>query len=317
MRQREGRTPAVDMRTLAVLALVAVTAIWGSTFVIIKETIATVDPSDFLFFRFLIASLVLVTVFGRRLPAVGPRRAIIALAIGGVYGLAQLLQTWGLAHTAASISGFLTGAYVVFTPFIAFLVLRSRISGRTVLASLIALAGIAVLSVTGFSVGGGEALTLVSALVYALHIVLVGLFARHISAIDFTTLQMIGITVVVGGFAFRGGIQVPSETGAWAAILYTALLASIGVLFLQSWAQRFVVAATTAVVMALEPIFATLFAVLLGGESITGRLLVGGLMIVLAILISSRDSSADQQKHGETADPDVLDAEDQHQMVRS
>lgn len=317
MGQLRGRTPAVDMRTLAVLALVAVTAIWGSTFVIIKETIATVDPSDFLFFRFLIASLVLVAVFGRRLLRLRAKHVIIALAIGGVYGLAQLLQTWGLANTAASISGFLTGAYVVFTPFIAFLVVRARISGRTVLASLIALAGIAVLSVTGFSVGGGEALTLVSALVYALHIVLVGMFARHISAIDFTTLQMIGITGAVGGFALRGGIQVPSETDAWAAILYTALFASIGVLFLQSWAQRFVAAATTAVVMALEPIFATFFAVLLGGEAITGRLLLGGLLIVLAILISSRDGSVDRQKREETTDPDVLDTESEPQMVSS
>lgn len=317
MVQRRGGTAAVDKKTLAVLALVAVTAIWGSAFVIIKDAITTADPSDFLFFRFLIASAVLIAVFGRRLPAVGTRRVIVALAIGSVYGLAQLLQTWGLAHTSASISGFLTGAYVVFTPFIAFLVMRSRISGRTMLASVIALLGIAVLSITGFSVGGGEALTLVSALVYALHIVLVGRFAQHISAIDFTTLQMIGITVMVGGFALQGGIELPSESEVWVAILYTALLASIGVLFLQSWAQRFVAAATTAVFMALEPIFATLFAVLFGGETVTGRLLLGGLMILAAILISSRDGDADQQKQEETAGPGAFGAPEQPQPVRS
>ena len=122
----------------------------------------------------------------------------MGLGIGGVYGLAQLLQTWGLASTSASVSGFLTGAYVVFTPFVAFLVVRSRVTGRTLLASVIALVGIAVLSLTGLAMGGGETLTLLSAVVYALHIVLVGRFAQHLDTLAFTTFQMLGITVVVG-----------------------------------------------------------------------------------------------------------------------
>ena len=146
---------ALDTKTLAVLALVAVTAIWGSTFVIIKDAITTVDPSDFLFIRFLLASLVLVALCWKRLLQAGKGAALVGLGIGGVYGLAQLLQTWGLASTSASVSGFLTGAYVVFTPFVAFLVVRSRVTGRTLLASVIARVGIAVLSLTGLAMGGG------------------------------------------------------------------------------------------------------------------------------------------------------------------
>lgn len=278
---------ALDTKTLAVLALVAVTAIWGSTFVIIKDAITTVDPSDFLFIRFLLASLVLVALCWKRLLQVGRHGVLVGLGIGAVYGLAQLLQTWGLASTSASISGFLTGAYVVLTPFVAFLVVRSRITGRTVLASVVAMVGIAVLSLTGLAMGAGEALTLLSAVVYALHIVLVGRFAQHLDTLAFTTLQMLGITVMVGALAIPGGVPLPTSVGTWGAILYTALVASIAVLFLQSWAQRYVAAAATAVVMALEPIFATLFAIGFGGESLTLRLLLGGALILGAILLST------------------------------
>lgn len=278
---------ALHTKTLAVLALVVVTAIWGSTFVIIKDAITTVDPSDFLFIRFLMASLVLVALCWKRLLRAGKHAALIGLGIGAVYGLAQLLQTWGLASTSASVSGFLTGAYVVLTPFVAWIVVRSRITGRTVLASVIALIGIGVLSLTGLAMGGGEALTLFSAVVYALHIVLVGRFAQHLDTLAFTTFQMVGITVMVGALALPGGVPMPTNASAWGAILYTALLASIGVLFLQSWAQRYVTAAVTAVVMALEPVFATLFAIGFGGETLTLRLVLGGALILGAILLST------------------------------
>jgi drug/metabolite transporter (DMT)-like permease len=298
--------PALNMKTIAVLALVVVTAIWGSTFVIIKDAITTVDPSDFLFIRFLMASLVLVALCWKRLLRAGAHGALIGLGIGAVYGLAQLLQTWGLATTSASVSGFLTGAYVVLTPFVAWLVVRSRITGRTVLASVIALIGIGVLSLTGLAMGGGEMLTLLSAVV--LHIVLVGRFAQHLDTLAFTTFQMLGITVMVGALAVPGGVPIPTSASAWGAILYTALLASIGVLFLQSWAQRYVAAAATAVVMALEPIFATLFAIGFGGETLTLRLVLGGALILGAILLSTvGDEGESPVTDGlVTADEDVL-----------
>lgn len=299
---------ALNTKTIAVLALVVVTAIWGSTFVIIKDAITTVDPSDFLFIRFLMASLVLVALCWKRMLRVGKSATLIGLGIGAVYGLAQLLQTWGLASTSASVSGFLTGAYVVLTPFVAWLVVRSRITGRTVLASVIALIGIGVLSLTGLAMGGGEALTLLSAVVYALHIVLVGRFAQHLDTLAFTTFQMLGITVMVGALAIPGGVLMPTSANAWGAILYTALVASIGVLFLQSWAQRYVAAAATAVVMALEPIFATLFAIGFGGETLTLRLVLGGVLILGAILLSTVGEEGESPVTDGliTADEDVL-----------
>lgn len=303
---------ALDLRFLAVLALVAVTAIWGSTFVIIKDAITSIDPSDFLAVRFLIATVVLAVLFGRRLVRTSVRSALAAGGIGVVYGLAQLLQTWGLASTSASIAGFLTGAYVVLTPFIAFLMIRARITGRSVLASVVALVGIAVLSVTGLSMGGGEALTLLSALVYALHIVLVGRFAHSMTTIDLTAYQMLGISLITGVAALPEGIRIPSDADVWGAILYTALLASIGVLLLQSWAQRYVAAAATAVVMALEPIFATVFAIGLGGEALTGRLLLGGALVLTAILLSTvgGEDRADETQEDARLDDDPLDSTD-------
>ena len=293
------------LRLLAVAALVAVTAIWGSTFVIIKGAITTVDPSDFLFVRFLLASLILVPIVWRSLRRLDRRSILIGLGIGGVYGAAQLLQTWGLANTSAAVSGFLTGAYVVFTPLVAAAVVRARVSGRTILATVTAMVGIGVLSLTGLAVGAGEALTLFSAVVYALHIVLVGRYAQHIPALTFAALQMVGVTVVLMVFAIPGGVHIPAEPGAWGAILYTAVLASIGVLFLQSWAQQHLSAATTAIIMALEPIFATLFAIGFGGEPVTARLLIGGTLIIVAILLATVGVPGEAELLSEQPDADA------------
>ena len=167
--------PRTPERTelLAVGALIAMTAAWGSTFFMIKDVVTRIPVSDLLAVRFAIASLAVALV---ALPRLRLNRELVrrGVLLGILYGGAQLLQTLGLAQTSASVSGFITGLYVVATPLISAAILRTRIPGTTWLAVGLATVGLGVLSLNGFSVGYGELLTLASAIVYAGHIVALG-----------------------------------------------------------------------------------------------------------------------------------------------
>ena len=116
---------------LATLLLVSVTAVWGSTFFLIRDLVAHVPSADFLAVRFAIAAVVMAVVFRRQVLALGRRELAVGLGLGVLYGLAQLLQTTGLEHTDASVSGFVTGTYVVLTPVLGALLLGDRLPGST------------------------------------------------------------------------------------------------------------------------------------------------------------------------------------------
>ncbi|HWJ09934.1 MAG TPA: DMT family transporter, partial [Nocardioides sp.] len=159
---------------LAALALLAMTACWGSTFFLIKDLLDRVPTVDFLAVRFLVAGVAMLAVAPRAIAWLSPEVRRRAVVLGCLYGVAQILQTAGLAHTPASVSGFITGLYVVATPLFAAAILRTRINGLTWAAVLLATAGLGVLTLDGLSIGYGEAITLVAALLYAAHIVGLG-----------------------------------------------------------------------------------------------------------------------------------------------
>ncbi len=208
-----------------------------------------------------------------------------AIVLGGLYGLAQILQTAGLAHTPASVSGFVTGLYVVATPLFAALILRSRITPLTWAAVLLATAGLGVLTLDGLSVGYGEAITFVAALLYALHIVGLGAWSRPAEALGMSIVQIMVISVVCLAATAPNGIELPAATGDWVSVVYMAVFAGALAMLGQTWAQAHLSPTRCAIVMSMEPVFAAFFAVLLGGESLTGRMLAGGAMVLTAMLV--------------------------------
>ena len=270
---------------LATLALLAVTAAWGSTFFLIKDLLVRVPPLDFLAVRFAIAAVFLTLLFPRALGRIdAPARRHAAL-LGLVYGVAQILQTTGLAHTPASVSGFITGMYVVLTPVLAAVVLRTRIGPMTWAAVALATAGLAVLTLGGLSVGYGEALTLVAAVLYAVHIVGLGAWSRPDQALGMSIVQLYLVSVVCLVATAPDGLVLPSTTRDWLSVLYMAIVAAALAMLAQTWAQAHLAPTRTAIIMSMEPVFAAFFAVLLGGESLTGRMVVGGLMVLTAMLV--------------------------------
>jgi len=299
-------TAAARSRRLATLLLVGITAIWGSTFFLIRNVVLELSPTDFLAVRFTIAAVAMLTVFWRPMLALNKREIQVGVGLGFLYAVAQILQTVGLAHTEASRSGFITGTYVVLTPILTAVLLREHIPRSTWVAVLMATAGLATLSLNGFGFGFGfgESVTLIAAAFYALHIIGLGRHSSPANAAGLSVVQMIVIAVVSLAAATPGGIELPKGAGAWASVLYMALMAGAVAIWAQTWAQSHLTATRAAIVMTLEPVFAAGFAVALGGESLTARMLVGGAMVLAAMytveLIGRRaDVSAEQSPPAE------------------
>jgi len=270
---------------VATLTLLAITACWGSTFFLIHDLLDRIPTVDFLAVRFSIAGVLLLLAAPRavaRLSAAARRQAVV---LGCLYGVAQILQTAGLAHTPASVSGFITGMYVIATPVLAALLLRTRVTRVTWLAVLLAFAGLAVLTLDGLSIGYGEALTFVAALLYALHIVGLGAWSNAQDALGLSILQVVMVAVICLVASAPHGIVLPSRAADWWSVVYMAVFPAGLALLGQTWAQVHLPATRTAIVMSMEPVFAAFFAVLLGGESLTSRMLLGGLMVLAAMLV--------------------------------
>jgi drug/metabolite transporter (DMT)-like permease len=279
-------TPSRRITALATFGLLVMTAVWGSTFVLIKDVVARMPVADFLAVRFVIAALAMLVLFARPVLQLGRKQVIRGLLLGMVYGAGQLLQTWGLSLIAPSVSGFATGMYVVFTPILAMLLLRQRMAGVVWLAVLLSTAGLALLSLNGVSVDLGVWLTLASAALYALHIVGLGQWSRQGEVFGLSAVQMMAIAMVcLLATVPHGGPMLPPDRSAWFAVLYMALIAGAGAMLMQTWAQSHLPATRAAIVMTTEPVFAAAFAVALGSDVLSWRMLLGGGLILAAMYL--------------------------------
>ncbi len=192
----------------------------------------------------------------------------------------------GLQYTPASISGFITGMYVVLTPLCAAVLLRVRIGGRVWVGAGIAAVGLAILGLNGLSIGFGEAVTVTSALIYAIHIVGLSAWSDAREALGLATVQL-AVTAVVSVIAAvidDGSIVLPTTGFDWLAILYMAVVSGAVAMVVQSWAQAHLAPSRAAVTMATEPAWAALFSIVFLHESLTWRMAVGGGLMLLAMI---------------------------------
>jgi drug/metabolite transporter (DMT)-like permease len=270
---------------LPTLTLLGVTAAWGSTFFLIKDLLEEISVLDFLSIRFAIAAAALVAIAPRAVGRLSRDEVRQGALLGLVYGIAQVLQTLGLERTSASVSGFVTGMYVVATPLFAAILLKERI-GRSVWVAVAASAvGLGFLSLEGFSVSPGVGLVFVSAMGYALHIVGLGRWSSTSNVFGLSIVQMVVICLVCTTVSAPNGIHPPQTSSGWLSLLYMAIVSGSLTILGQTWAQAHLSATRAAIIMTMEPVFAAFFAVLFGGESLTARMLVGGAFVLAAMYI--------------------------------
>jgi drug/metabolite transporter (DMT)-like permease len=258
---------------------------WGSTFFMTKDLLQRVPVLDYLGVRFAIAAVVLLAVAPRSVRRLSRAALWQSIGLGVLYGLAQILQTAGLDRTPASTAGFVTGLYVVMTPLLAAPLLRQRIPGMAWIAVVLATGGMAVLSLRGLEVGGGELLVLGSAFLYALHICGLGAWSTPQNSMGSSIVQLIVIAAICLVSASPGGITLPDNGPDWVRMAYMAVIVGALGMLAQVWAQAHLPPTRSAVIMSMEPVFAAFFAVLFGGESLSGRMVLGGVMVLAAMLL--------------------------------
>ncbi len=270
---------------LPTLTLLGVTAAWGSTFFLIKDLLAEISVLDFLSLRFAIASLALFLLAPRAVGRLSPAELRHGVILGLIYGVAQVLQTLGLERTSASVSGFVTGMYVVATPLIAAIVFKERIGWTVWVAVLVATVGLGFLSLQGMAISSGVALIFSSALLYAMHIVGLGRWSNTSNVFGLSIVQMVVICLVCTVVGAPNGLGTPDTANGWLSLLYMAVIAGSLTILGQTWAQAHLSSTRAAIIMTMEPVWATFFAVLFGGESLTSRMVVGGSFVLAAMYL--------------------------------
>jgi drug/metabolite transporter (DMT)-like permease len=270
---------------LPTLALLGVTATWGSTFFLIKDLLEQISVLDFLSIRFAIAAAALFLLAPRSVGRLSRAEVKHGATLGLIYGVSQVLQTIGLERTSASVTGFVTGMYVVMTPLFAAVLLKERIGRSVWIAVAAAAVGLGFLSLQGVSISSGVALVFVSAIGYALHVVGLGRWSNTGNVFGLSIVQLAVTCLVCTIASAPNGIETPQTGGGWTALLYMAIVAGSLTILGQTWAQAHLSSTRAAIIMTMEPVFAALFAVLFGGESLTARMLIGGAFVLAAMYI--------------------------------
>ena len=267
-------------------ALIAITAVWGWTFLIVKDAIAKMPVMDFLAVRFTIAALVMVAVQPASLWRITRRDLWHGVVLGVALGGSYITQTYGLRTVSPSVSGFITGMSVVFTPVISWLILRRKISRNTWMAVALALIGLALMSLHGWSFGTGELLTVGCAVCCALQIIGLGEWSAQHDAYTLALVQILTAAVMMLAAAAPGGIKIPPDLTIWGTIGVTAVLATFLAFLVQTWAQSLIPPAHTAVILTMEPVFAGIFGIVIGGDRPTARVIIGAVCVLAAMLIA-------------------------------
>jgi drug/metabolite transporter (DMT)-like permease len=275
---------AVKMR-IAPWALLAVSMAWGLSFVVMKDPIAKQSVNSFLFTRFVVAVLAMLALQPSVLKKIDREILGKGFIAGLLLGSGFILQTLGLARAGAAVTGFITGLYVVATPVIAALVLKVKISRFTWGCVALATIGLALLSLTGWSIGIGEFFVLLCAVVFGAHIVALSRWSNGLDAYAMTVVQLATCALLTGAISFGQGYEAPANLSGWLVIFYTAIICTAIAFVIQTWSQAHISATKVAVIMTMEVVFAALFAVIFGGETLTVKVLIGGSMVLAAMFM--------------------------------
>ncbi len=274
-------------RRTAELALIGIAAVWGLTFVMVQDAIERLPPFAFLAYRFLPAGAIVAAVFWkplRRLPPEGWRAALVmSVFLTGGY----VAQTLGLEHTTASNAGFITGLFVVLTPFFGAMLFGLRPPRAAWLAAGVSAFGLLLLSGAGgdFKLAG-DGLEFLCACAFAMHILVTGRAVKRFDVGALVAIQLgaCGLFCLVVAAA-GGDLEAPRGSTVWSALIVTALLASALGFLVQSYAQRRASPNRTALILAAEPAFAGLFGFILQDDRLSAVAWTGALLICAAIVL--------------------------------
>lgn len=270
---------------LAPWALLSVAMAWGFSFLIMKDAIERQSVNNFLFTRFAVATVVMLMIRPQVIKLMNRDLLLRAGSAGVFLGAGYIFQTLGLERTGVAITGFVTGLYIVLTPFFAALILRQRVTAFTWSCIAMGTIGLGLLSIRGWSIGFGELLTFISAILFALHIIALSKWSPGRDTYAMTVVQL-GVCALLAGIAsIPDGYAPPPDADVWGVVIFTALFATVIAFIIQTWAQAHMSPIKVAVILTMEVVFAALFAIIFGGETLTLPSSIGGVLVVTAMYL--------------------------------
>ncbi|STX81333.1 permease, DMT superfamily [Legionella busanensis] len=268
-------------------AILLATMLWGMTFSFIKDAVATLNPFNFLYWRFGIASVLLYILFFKKIKF-NKKNIYYGVILGIFLAGTVVFQTIGLCYTTASTASFITGLSVVFVALFESFLNKCYPSLYLIVSVAFSIIGIGFITLSnGLTINQGDVWVLLCAFCFASYIIIAGKASRMHEPLTLTFLQSIFVCIVVGIASFlTDEIRLPQQINVWFAILFCSIFASIIAFILQLKFQRYVSSSKAAIIFSLEPVFATITAALYLKEKITTPFFIGALMIIMAILLS-------------------------------
>lgn len=269
----------------AIAALFGVTFAWGASFVLMKDAINEQPVFDFLATRFTLATLVMILIRPQVLSAINKKILLRGSVLGVMLGLAYITQTIGLDLSTAAITGFLTGLYVVFTPILFWIIYRKKVELKVIFGTVTAFVALLFISFNGLSVDVGQIWLIACAVLFAAHIIGLSVWSTAKEIYPLTVVQLGAGSLVCWIGALADGYQAPPNLSVWAVIVFTAVFATAAAFLVQTWAQSIMDPSRVAIILTSEVIFAAVIAVAVGQEVLAVRTIIGGALMVVAMVI--------------------------------
>ncbi|EOC99608.1 DMT family transporter [Caldisalinibacter kiritimatiensis] len=271
------------------LALLLVTVVWGTTFVITKNALKDIPTYNFLSLRFILAFLFSAIFFYKNMKNTNTKTLLYGTLIGSVLFAGYAFQTLGLNYTTASKSGFITGFSVVIVPIVSALLLKRMPKGSSIIGVLFAIVGLGLMTLnTDLTFNIGDFYTLLCAFAFAFHIILVGKYTTQVDSIALAVIQIgvVGVLSLIFSFTTSKPFIIPTTTDIWIGIFITGILATSGAYIIQNTMQKFTSPTHTALIYTAEPVFSAIFAFILLGEVMSTKGIIGSILIVMGMILA-------------------------------
>lgn len=276
--------------TIARLALLLATLIWGSSFIIMKDALDNIGTFFLLAVRFTGACILLAIVFFKKLKKLNKEVVKAGFVMGTALITAYILQTFGLAETTPGKNAFLTAGYCILVPFMFWAVAGTRPDRYNIIAAVLCIAGIGLVALDdNLTMGRGDVLTLMCCAFYALHIIVSARYTQTYDVMLLTLLQFFFAAVwssllCVLFEPVPAVAEIPPYT--WFSLGYLCVFATAGALLMQTYGLKYTSPSAGALILSLESVFGVIFSIMVGAEAVTARLLLGFAVIFVAIVIS-------------------------------
>jgi drug/metabolite transporter (DMT)-like permease len=281
------------------LAILGITVVWGSSFIIMKNITEDIPPYAYLALRFLVATIILVAVFHKQLKSIDMRTVWSGSLVGLTLYAGMMLQVMGLKTTSASNSAFITGLNVIMVPVISVILLKKKPPINALIGVVLASLGLFALKGFSGSWTTGDSLTLLCALCFALQIIFIDKFASDVNIYNLAIVQIASaavlyfITWICAAYAVAPAPFV-LDSKIVLTVLYTGALGTAFAFGVQTIAQKYTTPTRTALIITCEPVFGALFALIIpdvngNTEMLTVRMIIGCLLILAGMLITELD----------------------------